>query len=145
MHTGVCGPSGHTGDSPSPLVGSLSFERVTTFRWHVPVTGLPPSSQFPGCLKQRWVIGVRAFASAHTCLAAPSAPPCCAHQLHIQILTNSRERSPGSPSLASCTPSHALTVVSSSLGVSPSFPPPRMSSSAQLEACSPTSSPDSAE
>ena len=132
------------GIPPAPWLGLCPLNG-SPFRRHVPVTGLPPSSQFPGCLKQRWVIGVRAFASAHKCLEAPSASLCCAHQLHIQILTNSCERSPASPSVASCTLSHALMVISSSLRVFPSFPPPRMSSSAHLEACIPTSSPDSAE
>ena len=141
LHTGVCGPSGHTGDSPSPLVGSLSFERVTlplACSSHRAASLISVSRVFKAELGD-WREGFRISSQVS------GSPLCCAHQLHIQILTNSHERSPASPSLASCTLSHALTVMSSSLRVSPSFPPPRMSSSAHLEACIPTSSPDSAE
>lgn len=143
LHTGVCGPSGHMGDSPSPLVGSLSFEQVTlplACSSHRAASLISVSRVFKAEVGDRRE-GFRV--SSHV----PGSPPCssllCSPAAHPD--TNSRERSPASPSLASCTLSHVLMVISSSLRASPSFPPPRMSCSAHLEACSPTSSPDSAE
>ena len=141
---GVCGPSGPTGDSPSPLVGSLPFEWVAlplACSSHRVASLVSVSRVF----KAEVGDSHEGFHISSHVSVVPSASPCCANQLHIQILMNSCERSPASPSLASSTLSHALTVVSSSLQISPSFPPPRMSSSAHLEACSPTSSPDSSE